>query len=116
MRSDRHYGRFFSARLRQSHIKGDHQCGQTTIPDYGHIFVAKGHFHSRHCGQMSISIYRYGHFERGILYLEAVSYVFHTCTKMRTLQTWQIPLLSFDDNIKSHIVRSIWKIKFNVLH
>ena len=56
MQSDRHYGQFFRPEfaLSQSHIKGDHQCGQTTIPDYGQIFVAKLHVHSRHCGQMSI--------------------------------------------------------------
>ena len=38
----------------QSHIKGDHQCGQTIIPDYGQIFVAKRQIQSRHCGQMGI--------------------------------------------------------------
>ena len=56
MRSDRHYGRFFRQEfvLCQSYIKGDHQCGQTTIPDYGQIFVAQWQAHSRHCGQMSI--------------------------------------------------------------
>ena len=30
------------------------QCSQTTIPDYGQIFVAKWQVHSPHCGQMSI--------------------------------------------------------------
>ena len=56
MRSDRHCARFFSARIRSqsNDIKGDHHCGQTTIPDYGHIFVAKRQIQSLHCGQMGI--------------------------------------------------------------
>ena len=56
MRSDRHYGRFSRPEfiLSQSHIKGDHLFGQTTIPDFGQVFVAKWQVHSRHCGKMSI--------------------------------------------------------------
>ena len=56
MRSDRHRGRFFSARIRsqskpyqkRSPMRSDHH------PDYGQIFVAKRQIQSRHCGQMGI--------------------------------------------------------------
>ena len=38
--------------LSQSHIRGDHKCSQTTIPDNGvRTVVAKRQVHSRHCSQ-----------------------------------------------------------------
>ena len=54
--------------LSQSHIKGDHQCGQTTIPDYGHFFVVKRQIQSRIAVKWVFSIYRYDHFDRVFLY------------------------------------------------
>ena len=79
MRSDRHYGQFFPARIysQSNHIKGDHQCSQPAIPDYGQFFVAKWQVHSCHCGQKYFQ-YIVMTILRGDFYIEKLSPLFST--------------------------------------
>ena len=93
MRSYRHYGRFFSARIRsqskpyqrRSIMRSDRQSGLRSI------FGGKMASSLSHCGQMIYFQYivlTILFWERiFILKKKTVTYVFHTCT-MRTLQTW----------------------------